>query len=299
MKTGLIVCSYNRPEYLRRCLNSLSRCKLSDVEIIFVDDCSTEFQPDIKQWDKVHLIFKDERKGICDSLLQGYAKAWDLGCELAMNLDADSIVRNDFIETMQSLHSRFPDDIVTGFHSITKNKDGSERHKIIGEDYDCVRKESVGGINMGMRKRIYDKYMKPTLIECLNGGNFDHKVSLKMGSVICAVPSVIQHIGIESSLGHTHDAPDVADDFKMLNLPNVTLVCVDDRKEQADPAIDKSIKDIAFGKVLRIHPEGKLGSKEAYSKENSPCPSNAGNKIKEGLSAKGKNAAVRSVFPSV
>ncbi len=52
----------------------------------------------------------------------------------------------------------------------------------------------------------------------------------------------------------------------MLNLPNITLVCVDDRKEQADPAIDKSIKDIQFGKVLRIHPEGKLGSKEAYSK---------------------------------
>ncbi len=275
MKIAIVIPTFNRPQYLERCLNSIKRSDLNGADIIIADDASTDFKTVevIERFTSEGLIkYKNQflhkkNGGICKMLLTYIDYAFKLDYDIVINLDSDAIVRNDWMKVLLKLHKDSPNQIITGFHSTTKNADGSERHKIIGTGEGCVQKKSVGGINMLFTKETFEKYAKPALYHCIeNGGNWDHMTCINAGSVICSVPSVIQHIGIESSLGHTHDKPDVADDFKMLNLPNVTLVCVDDRKEQADPAIDKSIKDIQFGKVLRIHPEGKLGSKEAYSK---------------------------------
>ena len=40
MKVTLLITTYNRPEYLRRCLASVKRAGITDVLII--DDCSTD-----------------------------------------------------------------------------------------------------------------------------------------------------------------------------------------------------------------------------------------------------------------
>ncbi len=110
----------------------------------------------------------------------------------------------------------------------------------------------------------WDK-MKPVIESAQkNNLNWDHQVSLTSNGIICAVPSLVQHIGIESSMNHT-EAPDVADDFKMLNLPDVTIVCADDNEARAKDAISKCEQHIQFGDMALI--TGKqFGSKEAYSK---------------------------------
>ncbi len=308
MKVTLLITTYNRPEYLKRCLASVKRAGITDV--LIVDDCSTndETQKALSNLPYA-IVIKGNHKGICDSLLFGIERAFYCGADIVINLDADSIIRNDFFHRMMGLHRAFPDDIITGFHSTTKNKDGSERHKIIEQlnyisediekigfrpDFDnekemfvdidyrvmqreCVRKQSVGGINMLWTRANWER-MKPVIENAQkNNLNWDHQVSLASNGIICAVPSLVQHIGIESSMNHT-ESPDVADDFKMLNLPDVTLVCVDDDYSRGGEALGVSIKDIEFGAMKLLTSEvyfdgkdnvqiiPKLGSKEAYSK---------------------------------
>ncbi len=279
MKVTLLITTYNRPAYLRRCLASVKRAGITDVVII--DDCSNgETREIIYQSDFTYLI-KGERKGICNSIIDGIDYVFDSWApDIIINLDADAIIRNDFLERILELHAAFPDDIITGFHSTTKNKDGCERHKIIDNvlvdnEWYCL-KQSVGGINMLWTRANWDK-MKPVIENAQrNNLNWDHQVSLASNGIICAVPSLVQHIGIESSMNHT-EAPDVADDFKMLNLPDVTLVCVDDNYRRGLEAMLRCMNDIKFKDiklfsstidaqlgVAELIP--KLGSKEAYSK---------------------------------
>ncbi len=294
MKVTLLICSYNRPEYLKRCLASVKRAGITDV-LIF-DDCSTDKETDEIVWESGFMFFRSHiRKGICNSLLIGISQAFDNGADIVVNLDADAIIRNDFLERMMELHYAFTDDIITGFHSTTKNKDGSERHKITEQlnyitkdivnigfrpDYseenmmfvdvdqrimqrECCRKQSVGGINMLWTRANWER-MKPVIENAQkNNLNWDHQVSLASNGIICAVPSLVQHIGIESSMNHT-EAPDIADDFKVLNLPDVTLVCVDDNEMRGHDVFMKC-DNIKFGRRLLLH-KLNLGSKEAYSK---------------------------------
>ncbi len=288
MRIAIVIPVFNRPQYLERCLNSLKRSDLKGAEVIVHNDFSTDKKVDeiIKQsgYRVFNSVFKNH--GICSILHSDIINLFAEGNDIVINLDSDAIVRNDWMEVLLDLHKDSPNQIITGFHSTTKNADGSERHKIIGTGEGCVQKKSVGGINMLFTKETFTKYAKPALEHCIaKGGNWDHMTCINAGSVICSVPSVIQHIGIESSLGHTHDKPDVADDFKMLNLPNVTLVCVDDNEKRAHEAIEKSKEDIEFGSCkllshvsdnylhiasnhnlgISIDSISKLGSKEAYS----------------------------------
>lgn len=284
MKTGLIIATYNRPDYLKQCFDSLKHVThgWKDVELIIVDDASTEITPALFVFNhQAHYIFKPERKGICDSLLQGYDWAFEMGCDFVMNLDSDAIVRNDFITKMQALHAAFPDDIITGFNCHTKNRDGSERHVMTGGGEWYNFKKSVGGINMGMNRAAYEKHVKPALQHCFaHGGNWDHVACLSAGRAVSVQPSVVQHIGINSAMNH-NEPPDVADDFKPLYLKDVTLVCVDDNQQRALQAMNKCREQVMFEKsvcVFASDQKGKggtnnhtnigierLGSKEAYS----------------------------------
>ncbi len=271
MKVTLLITTFNRPEYLKRCLASVKRAGITDV--LIVDDCSTDKETIrlINESD-FRKIFKTSRRGICDSLLKAIHSLFISGSDIVINLDADAIIRNDFLERMMELHNAFPDDIITGFHSTTKNKDGSERHRIMpfhdpfgyANHLEYVRKQSVGGINMLWTRANWEK-MKPVIENAQkNNLNWDHQISLASNGIICAVPSLVQHIGIESSMNHT-EAPDVADDFKVLSLPNVTVICVDDDLQRGLQAIEKSRKDIECPMRI-ISPTVRLGSKEAYSK---------------------------------
>jgi glycosyltransferase involved in cell wall biosynthesis len=42
MKIGLLITTFNRPEYLRQTLESLKRADLHNAQIFIVDDCSRD-----------------------------------------------------------------------------------------------------------------------------------------------------------------------------------------------------------------------------------------------------------------
>lgn len=292
MKVGLVICTFNRPAYLKRLLDSLRRADLSKLNYIcIVDDASTDIQTKILInyfWVPnvaIYKISKPQRMSIKDSLLKGYDHLfYEAGCDIAMNLDGDAIVRNDFLNVLVGMKMKFKGNIVTGFNCNTKNRDGSVRHQILtdGETYNT--KATVGGVNFVLHKEQYDRFMRPALQQTLmHGGNFDQLTCLNAMEyrlhTICVKPSVVQHIGIESSMGHSAggEPPDVADDFKLLNLPHVTLVgadCVN--LPGLIKAANISEQDIFFKKTVllssqpsedkRVIQIDRIGSKEAYSR---------------------------------
>lgn len=264
MRVGVVITLYNRPELTSLMLKDLVRSEIPpDTIVILVDDCSTD-PAAIKLFEEFECakfkLFKFHNKaneGIRESLRTGIGQAFLRGCEVVTNLDNDVRLRKDWLVHLLDLQKWFPGEIITGFHSTTRNADGTERHRIIHYTHDenfCV-KESVGGINMMFNRSVYGKYILPALLNPT--GNWDHQACLEAGKVICAVPSLIQHTGVtNSALGHTREVADTAADFvydtpeDRIELPDVTLIgidCVD--PERLLEAANISRQHIQFGDV--------------------------------------------------
>lgn len=311
MKVGILVCTYNRPGYLEVCLDSLNVADLpADCEVVIVDDGSTDEETIRLLRESGHtVILNNKNQSIKHSLLLGCDFLFDVkGCDVITNLDSDAIVKPNFLTVLLDLKKRFYGQLITGFNCLTRNRDGSERHKVLMAGDDFNMKKSVGGVNMMFDKEQYRKWIKPALMKCLQfSGNWDHQsciaASKETQGVICSVPSVVQHIGVESSMGHgIVEAPDVADDFVFTEhelslirmqrarmkrkpsgahvslkrkLKDVTLVgadCLD--VNRLLKAIDISCRYIEFGDVKifsnvavdhRVHHIGPLRDKSDYS----------------------------------
>jgi glycosyltransferase involved in cell wall biosynthesis len=182
MKTGLIITAYNRPHYLKRCLDSIRVANLSSIDtIMIVDDHSTDDETIrlINEFNisnnRVELIkaFSKEKRTVKGSLLFGLDILFKT-CDVVMNLDGDAIVNKDFAERLLEMKRNMPDRIITGFNCLTKNLDGTERHKILSVGKGFNLKKSVGGLNMVFDKQQYMKWIQPTLIKSLqNNLNWD------------------------------------------------------------------------------------------------------------------------------
>lgn len=262
MKVGLIITTYNRPQYLRECLDSVKRTSIKKEDVLIVDDDSSnqETKKLIRE-SGYEVLWKLSRSGIKNSLIGGYLKMFDKGYDLVINLDADAILRNDAIEVLVGLKKRFPDNLVGGFNTTVKN-----RNPIISYHADHFIKKYLSGICCCINRDEYEKYLLPALYTPI--GNWDFMASQRHESdgkgVVVSRPSVCQHIGIhESAMGHISvtEPPDVAEDFKPLHLPDVTLIGA--VGNWVKEAIDISTRNIFFGAVKIIPP---LNSKEEYSK---------------------------------
>lgn len=274
MKTALIITTYNRPQYLSRCLESVRAADIpNDLTIIIVDDCSTD--PETKRMfnefniDGVPIIkfVNTKNSKIYYSLKRGFDKAFEMGCDVVMNLDGDAIVKPNFFNLFLEV-KHFPAQIITGFNSRNKRRDGTDRHEIVKQEHDILYKRSVGGINFCFDKAAYDLYVLPALQQCLiKPTNWDQVACIAAMAddkpVVCITPSVVQHIGFDSSMGH-HEDPDVACDFFSLALPDVTLIgvdCVDINR--LIKAAEYSQRNIKFGAV-KMFSSTNLKRTEAY-----------------------------------
>lgn len=215
MNIGIIIPCYNRPEYLKRCLESVSASDLRFVKkVVSVNDASAD--------SNVHhtlLLYRNtdmpfiirghyENKGIRLVLLENIDLLFADDCDIVINLDSDAIVKPEWVQALVKLKERFPDHIISGFNSNNTNKDGSLRNPIIEEHEDYILKKHCNGINMCFNRNDYEKVIRPAL---LKEGNWDYNSTNNKGFII-AKPSIVQHIGVISSMGH-NDNPDIAYDF--------------------------------------------------------------------------------------
>lgn len=287
MKTGLVICSFNRPQYFARCLASVSKATFPQGSvIIMVDDRSTDMATlklftDFKKEGVEIVRIKNQRNSkIYFSLKQGFDQAFAMGCDYAINIDSDALVKPDFIYRLRETLDVYDGHLVTGFNSRNLRPDGTERHEIIEDLGPVILKRSVGGINFGMNKEAYTKYVLPALDQCLRQPtNWDQLSCINAMKdekpVVCLAPSCIQHIGFDSSMGHGED-PDVACDFHEIELPDVTLIGVDCKDiSRLVKAAEYSIRDIRFAEVKllssipsknkMVRPIGTIRSTQEYS----------------------------------
>jgi len=222
---GLVITVYNRPQYLKQCLDSLLSANIN-AEIVIVDDCSTdeEVQPLIKSFKaktKCHVLKTPNNSGVSKALLMGFDYLVELGCTRLMNLDADAIVAKNFFQEVESLHQRLGG-IVTGFNTLSTARNRRVRHPILRSYGTYCQKKSIGGINMVFSTELYLTVIKQILHR---PGHWDWNVVRYAGKRVpfyCTTPSVVQHIGIDSAIGN-RDNPDVSFDFRNEPMKKVIL----------------------------------------------------------------------------
>lgn len=121
IKVSIIVPVYNNEKYLRRCLESLVNQTLKDIEIILINDCSTDKSIDIlngyeeKYSEKITLINLNENKRPGGARNRGIedAKGEYLGF-----VDSDDYVEKDMYEQLYNLASSGNYDMVDcGFYN--------------------------------------------------------------------------------------------------------------------------------------------------------------------------------------
>lgn len=274
MHTALLITIYNRPEYVRKCLQSIGRCFIPDgLKIYLIDDCSDSADvikacAELTEHTGISGIVEyrrnDRNLGIKESLKRNIDQIIEDGAGVIINLDSDSVVKPNFLMEILSLKRKHPNNIVSGFNHV------SDRNPNVFEKKDHVLKRLCNGINMCFNKQQYQDYIRPAL---QIGGNWDYNVSQKCvvdgNMIVVTKPSVVQHIGYDSSMGHGKYGFDYAQDFKMIKLPDVTLFGIDAH----DPkgiirASHISQRDIEFGSVNIITERKFPGSNREEGREN-------------------------------
>jgi len=126
VKVSVIVPVYNGEEYIEKCLNSLLEQTLEEIEIIVVDDGSTDMTPDITkrystEFPKIRYLRK-ENGGVSDARNFGlpYAEGEYIGY-----VDSDDYVDPDMYEVMYNKAKERCSDIVECnlHHTYTDHED--------------------------------------------------------------------------------------------------------------------------------------------------------------------------------
>ncbi len=219
-RIGLVITTYNRPDYLRRALRSLARSDLSAAALALVDDGSDDRRTieilDSWQMPGIPVVKMRRRQHAGAGIAENLEAAFNLlinqfDCELLANLDSDTVVKRDWLARMVRLwdeqRGRYPCAIVTGFNA------DSPVHPVEVEYGDYYVKSSVGGISFLFDRKTMAQIVRPAL----NAGiHWDMRVVdlvQQLGGVfLCTRPSVVEHLG---RIGYysTPDFHDFASDY--------------------------------------------------------------------------------------
>lgn len=134
-KVSIIVPVYNAEKYLKRCVNSLTGQTLREIEILLVDDSSTDGSLEVCS----QLAREDSRIQVLHKINEGAGKARNAALEIATGeylgfVDSDDYVEPDMFQTLYEKALEYDSDLVlsgvlfedgnmfreTG-HSLSKN----------------------------------------------------------------------------------------------------------------------------------------------------------------------------------
>lgn len=134
IKISIIVPIFNAEKYLKKCLNSLIEQTLKDIEIICVDDGSTDNSLNILQ----NFENKDNRIKVLTQSNKKQGAARNNGLKLAQGeyigfVDSDDYVQNDFFEKLYNRASETYADIACA--SVIRKRRHSKKYRLLYEDF--------------------------------------------------------------------------------------------------------------------------------------------------------------------
>ena len=151
---SIIVPVYNVERYLRRCLESLIRQNYDEIEIIVVDDGSTdksgEICDDFAEKDKRVRVFHKKNGGLSDARNFGIKKAKG---EIIAFVDSDDYVSECFVGDLYEMMVGDDADVVTCGYDSVKPK----RETISGEDATIRLLTELENIDILAWNKLYKK----------------------------------------------------------------------------------------------------------------------------------------------
>ncbi len=121
---SIIITLYNKEKYMRTCIESIIGQTYRELEILLVDDCSTDStnaicQEYAKGDKRVKVIAKDENAGLSAARYTGLGQA---SGKWTMLVDGDDMVSPEIVEKFVSMTKKDPDiDVVSGARTYSKS----------------------------------------------------------------------------------------------------------------------------------------------------------------------------------
>ena len=135
-KVSVVVPIYNVEKYLRQCLDSIVNQTLKDIEIICVDDGSTDSSPEIIQ----EYAAKDSRVKVITKPNSGYGNSMNRGFDLAEGeyvgiVESDDYAELDMFEKLYQRAEKNKLDVVKSgyyfYYSVPKER--NEKIEIVSK----------------------------------------------------------------------------------------------------------------------------------------------------------------------
>lgn len=160
MTISIVIPVYNVQNYLEKTINSILNQSYSDIEIILVDDGSTDESGNICD----NFLLIDNRIKVLHKKNGGQSEARNFGIEEADGewitfIDADDYVTHDYVEYLFNLIKEYSADISIGsFTYVTKNKntDHSTGEVTVMDTETAIKRMLLNdGYDMGVWAKMY------------------------------------------------------------------------------------------------------------------------------------------------
>ena len=136
-RISIIIPIYNVENYLRECLESVVNQTLQDIEIICINDGSTDSSLEIIQ----EFADKDDRITIIDKKNSGYGASMNMGLEAATGeyigiIESDDFTKPTMFEDLYALAKEYDCDVVkSDFYSYFTEGSMREKARVISSEY--------------------------------------------------------------------------------------------------------------------------------------------------------------------
>lgn len=181
---SVVIPQYNVESYISRCLDSVLSQSYNDIEIIVVDDCSTDGSVDVvKQYREHHpdirLIRHDRNLGPMMARRDGYEAATG---DFIMFVDPDDTLPLDAICNLVSCQRAALADIVVG-NALKHNEDGTEKILLGGGKIGLTKTDLFSAvIEQQFRPQLWGKLFRS---ELFHDGSLQNYEGMTLAEDVC------------------------------------------------------------------------------------------------------------------
>ena len=246
---SVIVPIYNIAPYLRKCLDSLKNQTMKQIEVIMIDDGSTDDSGRIAEeyvsddWPKFRLIRHEKNRGLSAARNTGIDEA---KAEFVMFVDSDDWVEKEFCRIPYEAAIENKADLVIFWFDVWNNKRKRKKKGCVVSQgiVDELTAHEYGGTvvwNKLYKKDLYKSIRYP------EGHTFEdfaitHKLVHEAEEILFLEDCLYNHISRVGSITKTHSIDNKRDGFVMSRQRKIDLISFGYPEER--------LKDVLYGSTI-------------------------------------------------
>lgn len=183
MNISVVITTYNRPDFLKTALKSVSEQELAPYEIIVIDDCSTKPYDDVYPLaKKLRVRYYKQKSGIGANAARNIGIKESLGNIIAF-LDDDDVWLPNYLKAIHDEYLSGADAVVSGFKQLGNEKVIVTNNDLAVTKASLLRGNTYCGMSGFSAKR--ELLLENLFDECLtNGQDWDMYVRLFQKGVV-------------------------------------------------------------------------------------------------------------------